>query len=247
MNHPILITGGTGALGRHLVPLLAARDVRVLSRRPGNGRLVGDLDTGAGLAVAARGARTIVHCASSLRGDDVARTRTLISAADAGAHLLYVSIVGVDRHPLRYYRAKYACERLIESCGLPHTILRATQFHEQIVRMLRVLTRLPVAPVLAGTGFQPIDSAEVAARLAELALGEPAGRAADLGGPEVQPFTGLARTFLRAYGLRRPVLPVRVPGPAGDAFRRGVHLAPDRRVGRRTFAEFLAGRPAARS
>ncbi|MEQ4720658.1 hypothetical protein [Nonomuraea sp. B19D2] len=101
---------------------------------------------------------------------------------------------------------------------------------------------MPVTPVLAGTAFQPIDSAEVAARVAEAAEGAPAGRLPDVGGPEIRPFADLARAYLRAHGRYRPVVPVFVPGPGGAAFRRGVHLAPERRVGRRTFADFLAAR-----
>src|SRR2546429_5743133 len=121
----ILVTGGTGALGRVLVALLreGGHEVRVLSRRTG-----ADLLTGAGLAEALDGTDVIVHCATDGR-HDVDATRNLIAAA-SGQHLVYVSIVGIDRIPFPYYRLKLACERLVEECGLPWTTLRATQFHD---------------------------------------------------------------------------------------------------------------------
>lgn len=62
-----------------------------------------------------------------------------------------------------------------------------------------------------------------------------------MGGPEIVGVADLARSYLRVAGLRRLVLPVPLPGGAGAAFRRGVHLAPGHPGGRTTFAEFLAG------
>src|SRR5437588_4722765 len=105
----VLVTGGTGTLGRRVVTRLLGRGdhVRVLSRRPRPPRegvelLIGDVTTGAGLEPAVNGIRTIVHCAGDPRrgdgGPDVAGTRRLCEAAlGAGRpHLVYISIVGVD-------------------------------------------------------------------------------------------------------------------------------------------------------
>jgi uncharacterized protein YbjT (DUF2867 family) len=96
---------------------------------------------------------------------------------------VYVSIVGVDRIPYGYYRAKLATETVVEESGLPWTILRATQFHDLIRRIAGVLAKSPVVPVPAGVRFQPVDVHEVAARVVELATGTPAGRVDDMGGP----------------------------------------------------------------
>ncbi|MBG0830580.1 SDR family oxidoreductase [Planomonospora sp. ID67723] len=237
----ILVTGGTGTLGRHVVDRLAAagRPVRVLSRT--RGPYIGDLSTGAGLAEALDGVRTVVHLASDplKRGADVEGARRLIAAAAGGTHLVYISIVGVDRHPYSYYRAKYEVETMIERSGLPYTILRAVQFHDLVLSAARALARLPIVPVPAGMSFQPVEAGEVAARLAELALGEPAGRVPDMGGPEILGAAEIARIYLGSAGRRRPVLPVPIPGRVAAAFRRGVHLAPAHRDGRTTFARFL--------
>jgi uncharacterized protein YbjT (DUF2867 family) len=227
------------------VPLGAQR---VLSRRPGPGRTVGDLDTGAGLEDALRGAAVVVHAAST-PGHDVAGTRRLVEAArrvGAAPHLVFVSIVGIERVPLRYYREKLAVEEVVTGSGLPWTIQRATQFHDLLDMLFTRLARLPVLPVLAGTAFQPVDVRDVAERLAALSGAAPAGRVPDLGGPQVLPMAELARTWLAARGIRRPVLPVRLPGAIGRGYRAGGHLAPEHAEGRRTFAAFLSAPAVAR-
>lgn len=202
-----------------------------------------DLLTGAGLADAVAGAGTVVHCATSgRRRKDVAGTAALVQAVRAAGcqHLVYVSIVGVDRVPLPYYQGKLAAERLIERSGVPATILRATQFHDLLRALFDVATRLPVL-LAPGLRFQPVDVREVATRLVDLALAEPAGRAPDLGGPEIRQATDLARAYLAAAGRRRPVAAVRLPGATFRAFRQGGHLAPDHRTGRVTFEQYLTG------
>lgn len=221
-------------------------DPRVLSRRPGPGRIVGDLATGASIDDAARGATVIVHCATS-PGGDTATTRALLDAARRGGqhpHLLYVSIVGVDCVPLGYYRQKLAVERLIEAAGLPWTIQRATQFHDLLARLFAMLSRSPVILALAATSFQPVDVHDVADRLVQLVAGAPAGRATDLGGPQVRPMTDLAHAWLTATGRRRAVMPVLLPGSVARGYRSGGHLTPDHADGRITFEQYLAGRPA---
>jgi uncharacterized protein YbjT (DUF2867 family) len=253
MRHPILVTGGNGTLGRGVVARLldAGHEVRVLSRhhRPasapaGAGWVTGELVSGQGLADAVTGVGVIVHCASDpLRPRvDVDGTGNLLQAARAMGtpHLVYISIVGVDRVPYRYYQAKLEAERLIQASGLPWTILRATQFHQLVLLVAEGLARLPLVPVPAATSFQPIDAAEVADRLATLAAGPPRGRVPDLGGPQIRPATDLLRAYLHAAGRRRPVLPIRLPGAVFAGYRHGGHLVPDRAVGRRTWEEFLA-------
>jgi hypothetical protein len=89
---------------------------------------------------------------------------------------VYVSIVGVDRVPLRYYRAKLQVERLIEHSGLEWTILRTTQFHDLVLRLCKALARSPVMIVPAATSVQPIDAREVAGPLVKLATTAGAGR-----------------------------------------------------------------------
>ena len=260
MAAPILVTGGTGTLGRLVVPRLrdAGCDVRVLSRRhrqAGEGVEVvtGDLDTGEGVDAAVAGAGTIVHCAGAGKGDDVKAANLVRAAARAGArHLVFISVVGADRVPqtgrldramFGYFGAKLAAERVIAGSGLPWTTLRATQFHDLVLLTVSQLARLPVVPVPAGIRFQPVDAGEVADRLVELAFGRPSGLVPDMGGPRAYALADLLRGYLRVNHKHRPILPIHVPGPAARALRAGANLAPDRAVGRRTWEEFLDAGP----
>jgi uncharacterized protein YbjT (DUF2867 family) len=258
VDGPILVAGGTGTLGRVVVRRLLDDDrpVRVLSRRPrpaGDTRpyewATGDLRTGAGIDSAVAGTSVVIHCATTRGRGDVETTRRLIEAAKAQPgpqaerpHLVYISIVGIDRIPYFYFRAKLAAERLIEGSGLPWTVLRTTQFHDLIAMITEVQRRLPVCVSLAGTRFQPIEVREVADRLVELATGEPAGRVPDMAGPEIRTHTDLARSYLQSVGRRRRVLPLWLPGGMFRKLRQGANLAPDRAVGRITFEDFLAER-----
>lgn len=251
----VLVTGGTGVLGREVAARLRDRGaaVRVLSRRPPAGpeHVQGDLETGAGLEEAVAGVDVIVHCASGADWGrpqrDLAQIRNLLAAVgDGRPHIVYISIVGVDRIRFGYYRAKLASERMIESSGLPWTVLRATQFHELVLMLAMLLSKGPVAFSLRGIADQPVDAGEVADRLADLALGQPAGRVPDLGGPKVEDMTDLMRQYLAATGRRKPVLRVPVPGRAAADFRAGHHLlGPGADRGSRSFADFLRSRTAA--
>src|ERR671917_775312 len=258
MTSPILVTGGTGTLGRLIVARLrdTGCDVRVLSRRShksGDGIefMTGDLATGEGLEAAVHGVETIVHLAGSAKGDEDKARNLVQAASQAGAqHLVYISVVGADRIPISsrvdramfgYFGSKLAAERIVADSGLPFTTLRATQFHDLILTVAQQMTKLPVVPVPAGFRFQPIDADEVAARLVELTLGEPSGLVPDMGGPRVYSAAELFRGYLRAsHRRRRPSVPVWLPGKAARAFRDGANLAPERAVGHRSWEEFLA-------
>ncbi|WP_315093371.1 NAD(P)H-binding protein [uncultured Cellulomonas sp.] len=251
-ERPVLVTGGTGTLGRTLVRTLldAGRPVRLLSRRGPTPAapaavdwVVGDLRTGDGVREAVDGVAAVVHCASAPRhpDHDLDAAVQLLLAARAAAvpHLVYISIVGVDRVPFPLYRAKHRVEEIIEDGGVPWTTLRATQFHDFVAGVLDALSRAPVAIAPAGVSDQPVDVREVATRLVELVDAGPSGRVDDLGGPEVLTTTDLMRTYLAVTGRRRPVWTAPVPGLGG--FRRGDHLTPAHAVGRVTFAEWLGG------
>ncbi|GGK96979.1 SDR family oxidoreductase [Deinococcus radiotolerans] len=237
----ILVTGGSGVLGRALLPTLEGRaDVRVLSRHadPRPTYRQGDLSSGAGLADALRGVSTVIHAASqpSRPQADVDMTGVLLAAArEAGVrHLVYVSIVGCDQvRAFPYYRAKTQVEALIAGSGVPCTVVRATQFHEFVAFMLSRLTRAPLLP-LPGLPLQPVDVYAAAQQIAQVALGAPQGRAPDIVGPQVLPLPELARTWADATGARTRVLAV-------PAARRFTPLTRSDLSGvGRTWAEWLA-------
>lgn len=259
MTQTILVTGGTGTLGRHVVRRLleAGLGVRVLGRHaptPVHGVefMTGDLATGDGVEAAAAEIETVIHCAGTAKGDGEKASHLVRPAARAGVHhLVFISVVGADRVPIvsgldramfGYFESKLAAERVIAGSGVPWTTLRATQFHDLHLTVAQQMARLPVIPVPSGVRFQPVDADEVAARLVELALGAPAGLVPDMAGPRIYGFDELIRGYLRARGQRRLLIPVHVPGKAAGAVRGGAVLAPDRAVGKRTWEDFLAER-----
>ena len=253
MTSPILVTGGTGTLGRLVVPLLrdAGCDVRVLSRgrhQPGNGvqHVTGDLLTGAGVESAVAGVETVLHLAGGPKGDDEA-TRNLVRAASrAGVrHLVYISVIGADRVPLSWLRSKLDAERAIADSGLAWTTLRAAQFHNLVCTMVEKMAKLPVVPVPGDSGSSRSTPRDVAERLVELTLGEPAGLVPDLAGPRgVRP--GRADPQLPAGTGQAPP---DAAGPDAGEGRPGVpgRREPDARRRRRGRADLgeLPGRTAA--
>ncbi len=259
-NGLIVVTGGTGGLGRRVVSRLRdkGRNVRVLSRHPGDSLegveyIAGDLVTNQGVEAAISGAEIVVHCAGVGKiKEDTAQAQNLVVAAKRGGvrHLVGISVVGAERVPVRsavdrlmfaYFASQRAKEQVIEQSALPWTNLRATQFYDGfILAMVRAMSKLPIVPLPAGTRFQPVDADEVADALAQLALGAPAGQVPDIAGPKIYDSESLLRGYLVAIGKRRPILKIRMPGAAAAAIREGANLAPDRAVGRRTWEEFLA-------
>ncbi|MEU8513050.1 NAD(P)H-binding protein [Kitasatospora sp. NPDC048722] len=248
----VLVTGATGTLGREVVRLLVARGaaVRGLSRRVRGGGadgvewVVGDLVTGDGVAAAVAGVETVIDCATSEGKKDLDGVRHLVAAAErAGVrHLVYVSIVGVDRVPIPYYRTKYACEQVVRESRLGWTVLRATQFHDLLLRFFGASAKLPVFPVLTGMRCQPVDVREAAGHVVELVGEGPSGYTPEVGGPQVRTYRDLAEAYLRATGRRRLLLPLSLPGQAVRELRAGGNLTPERAVGRGTFEETLAER-----
>ena len=251
MASTILVTGGTGILGSQVVPLLrgAGHGVRVLSRHsrePVDGvqYVAVDLMTGDGLDEALAGVRTVLHLAGGPKGDDVS-TQNLVRAAQRTGtveHLVLISVIGADTVPVGYFARKAKAERIVADSGIPYTILRAAQFHDLTLKTVRAMSKSPVLLAPRGVRWQPVASREVAARLAELALGEPAGRVADLAGPRIYTLEELQRSYLAAIGKHRVRLPIRVPGKVGKAYRSGANLAAGTPTGSETWEQFLAAR-----
>lgn len=255
----VLLTGGSGRLGQELVPRLLAPGytVRVMSRRAADpGQDLGiewaqaDLASGAGLAEAVDGVQIVIHAAShplKRRVDVEGTSRLLDEARKAGVEqFVYISIVGIDQIDFAYYKNKLAAERLIETSGLPWTILRATQFHSFVDRILQALIRLPVAFIPTNWQFQSISDAEVAEHLLAAVQESAAGRLPDIGGPEVLRLDEMTRPWLAVQGLRRPIVHLPIPGGLSAGFRRGQNTTPQNRAGKISWDQWLATRYAAK-
>jgi uncharacterized protein YbjT (DUF2867 family) len=249
----VLVTGGTGTLGRHVVMQLrdAGHRPRILSRNP-KGRVdtvQGDLATGAGLLRALSGMDAIIHAASATtelwkgHSTDVVGTRRLLTLArDANIrHVVFVSIVGMEGVRYPYYKTKLAAEAVVRENIAPWSILRATQFHTLLEFLLGFFSRLPrLATVPFAWRFQPVDPRDVAARLAEAVEHKPAGMLPEFGGPEVRDFKSLAQPWLAARKSRKRLVNLWLPFKFSRQIADGSLLCPDNKDGTITFERYLA-------
>ena len=247
----VLVTGGSGALGAEVVDELGRRghEVRPASRRTGV-----DLSTGVGLAEAVAGVDVVVHCATAPqrpRRVDVDGTGRLVAAVGrqpVPPHLVCISIVGCDRSPFPYYRAKTEVEQRLARWGGPATVVRATQFHPFAAAVANALTVGRAAFSIGDMAVQPSDTAWVANHLVDVATGPaPQGftRAIDLAGPDVLTMGEVAAMLRRHAGKGSPRV-VRVP-PVGGVLRsfsdRVIVPSGEVETGGRSFAAWLDSQP----
>jgi uncharacterized protein YbjT (DUF2867 family) len=251
----VLVTGGTGKLGREVVSRLLAdhHTTRILSHKKAASVpqevevYYGDLASGTGLGEAVAGVDAIIHCASSpaydTRMTDVEGTRRLLQAAKVrgSPHIVYISIVGIDQSAYAYYQAKRDAETIIEQAHLPWTILRTTQFHDFVLHLIHEFKAdtLTEVPVVEGMRFQSIDISEVADRLVTLMEQGPAGRVPDMGGPQILTIEEMTETYLRIRGRTATVRSEPPPGAQFSVFRSGINLTPDHAEGTITWETFL--------
>jgi uncharacterized protein YbjT (DUF2867 family) len=242
----IAVAGGTGTIGRRIAAVLAreGHEVRSLSR--GATEYPVDLTTGAGLEAALEGCDVVVDASngppsSKARAVLVEGSRRMLEAETrAGVrHHVCLSIVGIEDVPMAYYRVKVEQERVVESGGLPWTIVRSTQFHDLLGALLSAAGRRHVLPA-AGAQFQPVDVDEAAAAVAAVATDAPRLGRATVAGPEVHDLRSLGRMWREATGRRAIEIPIPLPGKLGRALREGrlTCADPDAR-GTRTFAAWL--------
>ena len=229
----ILITGASGALGREVIAQLKDQPyrVRLMQHRttPPGGlpdqfeMAKADLESGEGLLNAVSDVDIVIHLASRGAKTEAPNTDRLLKAAHGAgvSHFIYQSIVGIDRIPFSYYKAKLAAEDLIRAGNVPWTIFRATQFHTLLDLYLKSMSRFPVLIVPRNFQFQPLDPAEAAARLIEAVQAGPSGYWSELGGPLKINTREITTAWLSAQGLRKPVIYLPLPGKVARSFRQG--------------------------
>lgn len=244
----IAIAGGTGTVGRPTVDAVRAAGHEPVSLSRSGGV---DLVSGAGLDAALDGVDAVIDTANvtTLKAGDAtdffttATGNLLAAAGRAGvAHVVLLSIVGIDRMPYDYYAGKVAQERVVEASAVPWTILRATQFHEFAGQLF---DRAKIGPLhLAPRArVQPVSAREVGEHLAAIAAGAARGRARDLAGPREERLDEMVRSYARHTGHRGWVPSVSLPGPQMKGMRAGLALpSGDATLGTETFAEWLAAR-----
>src|SRR5687767_15128344 len=208
----IVVIGGSGLVGKKLIPILRERGHEAVPASPSSGV---NAVTGEGLARALAGADVVVDVTNAPSWEDAAvleffeaSTRNLLAAEEAAGvgHHLALSVVGADRIPdSGYLRAKLAQERLIAAGGVPYTIVRATQFFEFLGGIAGPpadgdTVRLPTAPM------QPLAADDVAAALADVVVGAPVNGIVELAGPETLPIAEFVGRYLAASGDKRTVV-----------------------------------------
>jgi uncharacterized protein YbjT (DUF2867 family) len=243
----LAVAGATGNIGALTVAVLerAGHDVVRVSRSLGV-----DLSTGEGLDDALAGVEVVVDVTNGPAGDRAetvayfgTATRNLLAAEErAGVrHHVLLSIAGIDRiEGNAHYAGKREQERLVAAGPVPWTIVPATQFHD-FAAMVASWTEQDGVATIAPLLVQPIAPEDVAGVLAEVAVGEPRGRHADVAGPEPQDLVDMARRTNEARGHAVKLVPTWSatfgPEAAGNVLLpgEGARIAPT------TFDEWLAG------
>ena len=218
----VLVTGASGTLGRHVTRDLSRRGMAIIGMGRGappagwrHDWFRGDMADAGVLRSAARDADTIVHCATDPRSQqrDVKMVRELVEVCgNLDRHLVHVSIAGIEEATAsRYYAGKLEGERLLRTSGVPHALIRSTQFHQFMLSMLRRL-ELPALILCPCISFQPVDPDHVADVIGR-SVEQRAVVEATLNGPERLPFRESAKAWLRHRRVRRLRLPMPAFGP----------------------------------
>ncbi len=255
----ILVAGGTGSLGTAIVQVLKTTDlqVRVQSHRAAPALpdsdvewVLADVTSGEGLADALNGVDTIVNCLGSYQKAyevDVLGVKRLAEMAKAAgvSHFFHISIAGIDHVDYEFYRHKQAAEAHVINSGVPYSIQRVTQFHTFMFYLMSQSVQITpyLLPTVHDALFQPIDTRDVAAYTLPFILDRPAGRLADVGGPEILRIDEIARDFLAVRGVDAPLF---MDAPQGffpesalPALRRGLHTVPKHRYGQITWSAYI--------
>jgi uncharacterized protein YbjT (DUF2867 family) len=208
----IVVIGGTGLIGSKTVAILRQGSHEVVAGSPKSGI---NSFTGEGLQEAMAGAQVVIDLANAPTWEDEAvleffqTSSRNILAAEAAAkvrHHVALSIVGTDRMPDNgYFRAKVAQEKLIETSGIPYTIVRSTQFMEFLGGIAASSTDGNIVRLSPGL-FQSIASDDVAAIVADVALAAPRSGIVEIAGPERAPFNEFVARYLKAVGDPREVV-----------------------------------------
>ena len=251
----ILVTGGTGTLGKVVVNKLVNHnsDVSILSSKknvklPDGVKLfTGNLETGDGLDKAIKDVDVIIHCASNSKnyqGTDILGTKNLLEVINKKIHhFIYISIVGIDKSDFPYYLAKLEVEEMIQKSGIPYSIERATQFHNLVLFLIKSFKIENSSSIIVPEGmkFQTIDIRDVADKLVKLAGENPIGKISELGGPQVLDIEEMTKIYLKSIKKEDIKIKLReVEDDLYNVFKSGINLCPENARGKITWEDFLS-------
>ncbi|MES2428425.1 MAG: NAD(P)H-binding protein [Bacteroidota bacterium] len=249
----ILITGGTGALGREIIEQLlnADRQISVITTKDNVNLPVAvnvvkaDITDPESIQEIVDHSDIIIHCASNppyAQFVDLEGSRNLLSAVNKSKikHFIYVSIAGVDNSEFSYYKIKYEVELLIGSLGIPFTILRATQFHDFVLnRMIKPYDIGTCLKVPAGLKFQSIEISEVAQKIVDLTFTGPKNGTVIIGGPQILTIEKMGQTYLDIWSKKYKLETEIMEGERFDMLRSGINLCKEHTFGIKTWEQFL--------
>ncbi|ULT59635.1 NAD(P)H-binding protein [Neobacillus drentensis] len=246
----VLVTGSSGQLGSTLLKQLNGSDyqVKLTSRRKPEGIehlewVYSDLSTGEGIEEAIKDIDVIIHAATSpIKNSkivEVSGFKEFIGKLHHIKHFLYPSIVGIDEIPFNYYQQKYKAENLLKNSSIPHTIVRATQFHHFVEKIFisKPLFKRYIVP--GNIPFQSVDVSEFANHLIGLVEKDPQGRAEDFAGPDIMTLREMAELKININHEPNKVLNISLPGKLYKSFSDGKNTNPIRKMGKITFEEYL--------
>jgi uncharacterized protein YbjT (DUF2867 family) len=229
----ILVTGGSGFVGRHLIERLRREGipVRALVRDSAKARMLEDLgaETAPGdvtdpvsLGKAASGVERVVHlvgiiqesAGATFKSVHVDGTRNVLEAAEAGGarHVFFQSALGTRPNARSaYHRTKWEAEEQVRAGRIPYTIFRPSLIYgagDQFTLRLAEMIRLsPVLPVIGrGTSkVQPIFIDDVVTCIVKAVTGEAyLNEQYELGGPEQLTYEAVTEAIAEAMGIKRP-------------------------------------------
>ncbi|MGV8138567.1 MAG: SDR family oxidoreductase [Mangrovibacterium sp.] len=250
----ILLTGGTGQLGRVLLNEFDTQKLSVsvltrgkaLASSSGIKVINADLTDPASLnSTLRRNYDVVIHCASNPHESDtvdVKGTENLLKAVGKGnvKNFVYISIVGVDKCTYRYYQDKRRAEELVNRAGVPYTILRITQFHDFVLnRILNVGEGDDVITVPAGLKFQSIDLSDVSKKINQLLQGGPCNSILQIGGPEILETDYIVQEY---QTIVKPTKKIQFTSNLNDfqkLFTTGINLCPDKKWGTVSWGDYL--------
>ena len=207
----IVVIGGTGLIGSKTVAILRQSGHEVVAASPSSG--VNSI-TGEGLKEAMAGAQVVIDLANSPSfeergGAGILRDFRAQPCSGGGRRRRPAPRRALHRRdrPDRqcYFRAKVAQEKLIETSGIPYTIIRSTQFLEFLGAIAASGADGNIVRISPGL-FQPIAADDVAAIVADVALAAPRNGVVEIAGPERAPFNEVVARYLKAIGDPRVVV-----------------------------------------
>ncbi|MBW2937135.1 NAD(P)H-binding protein [Aureisphaera sp. CAU 1614] len=251
----VLVTGGTGTLGRAIVNLLIRKGFHTSVLSSSNAPdlpysvkiFKGNLTIKDSLKEAVSGSDIIIHCATNPLNPnaiDIEGTKNLLSHVNKfqPKHLVYISIVGIDKSSYPYYQAKREVENMIKDSNFSWSILRTTQFHDLVLNyFLLPFDKGGGTPIKVPKNlrFQSIDIMDVAKTLIEIATGTPLNSTLTIGGPEILSIEEMGRIYLKVLKRNDEIQSELIENELYEIFRSGINLYPSQVSGIISWEDYL--------